>query len=80
MNAEIAPVEVTTRYVTTVDELGDAWAFVMAHLDCLGPDPRIVVKPVWISSPLDMDLDIQVPRRFEVLVEGMQSFKEADNG
>lgn len=66
------PVEVTTSYVTTVDDLTTAWAFVMAHIDTLGPDPHIDVAPVtW-----DHDSD-QQRRRFEVSVSGMVQ-KEAD--
>lgn len=66
-----APVEVTTRYVTTVDELPDAWAFVMERLDSVGPDPTVIIKPLWIYSPADMDSDHRAPRQFEVTVEGM---------
>ena len=28
-----APIEITTKYATSVDDLPDAWAFVMERLD-----------------------------------------------
>lgn len=66
------PVEVTTRYATTVDELADAWAFVMDRLDNVGPNPRITISPIWSYSPSEItDEDHEVPRRFEICVEGM---------
>ena len=65
---ERTPVEVTTRYATTVDDLHAAWAFVMARLDSVGPDPSIHISPVWTISSGD---DEYQPRRFEVVVEGM---------
>lgn len=60
-----APIEVTTRYATSVDELADAWAFVMAHVDKVGADPYIGIKPLWSSG------DDFTQRRFEVVVSGM---------
>lgn len=70
--SETAPVEVTTRYVTTTDDLQSAWAFVMDRLDLVGPDPTVQIKPLWIVSVADMDRDVErPPRQFEVVVEGM---------
>ena len=67
-----APIEVTTRYATTVDTLADAWAFVMAKVDVVGPDPRIEISPFWAISVHDMDRDDHVPeRQFSVVVSGM---------
>lgn len=63
-------VEMTIRYATTVDELTDAWAFVMARLDKVGPDPRITISPIWSFSVNGTD-DQDPPRRFEVTVSGM---------
>ena len=60
-----APVEVTTRYATSVDDLPAAWAFVMEHLDSVGPDPSIDIGPLW-SSVDDFNI-----RRFSVVVSGM---------
>lgn len=68
-----APVEMTTKYVTTVDDLPAAWAFVMDHLDRLGPDPEVHIKPIWIMSVSEaMDDPMNGPQRqFEVVVSGM---------
>lgn len=71
--SETAPIEVTTRYATTVDDLPAAWAFVMDRLDSVGPDPSIDIKPLWSWSVHDMDDDDAPtpPRQFEVVVSGM---------
>lgn len=68
-----APVEVTTRYVTTVDSLTAAWRFVMAYVDSVGLDPSVTIRPIWITPIADMDRDDAppTPRQFEVVVEGM---------
>ena len=68
-----APIEVTTRFATTVDDLTSAWAFVMDRIDRVGPDPSIHIKPLWSYSVHDMDRvdDFVPPRQFEVVVEGM---------
>lgn len=67
-----APVEVTTRFATTVDELSDAWAFIMAKLEDVGPDPSVEISPIWLR-PMDFagnDED-PWPRQFSVVVSGM---------
>ena len=64
------PIEVTTRYATSVDELTDAWAFVMDRLEKVGPDPRVTVSPTWTFHVSDIDTEQRPPRRFEVVVEG----------
>ena len=64
------PVEVTTTFATSVDDLAAAWAFVMAKVDQVGPDPRITVSPIWTISASAGD-DEEPPRRFEVSVSGM---------
>ena len=66
-NGTRTPVETTTRYATTVDDLSAAWAFVMDRIDAVGPDPTIRIEPVWTVGP-DSD---EVPRHFAVVVEGM---------
>lgn len=68
-----APSEVTTRYATTVDDLGAAWAYVMDHLEKVGPDPSVKISPVWVFSVHDMDREdlSEPPRQFSVVVEGM---------
>lgn len=62
------PIERTIRYATSVNELPDAWAFVMTYVDKVGPDPKIEISPYWVVSP-DSD---ETPRRFGVVVSGMQ--------
>lgn len=71
--SETAPIEVTTRYATTVDTLVEAWAFVMDRVDNVGPDPSIKISPVWSFSVHDMDRSdhLDPPRQFSVVVEGM---------
>ena len=67
-----APIEVTTRYATTVDELTDAFAFVMARLDSVGPDPEVIISPLWITPLSEMDNEGSFSRRqFSVVVSGM---------
>lgn len=71
------PVEVTTRFVTTVDHLADAWAFVMDRIDQVGSDPTVHIKPIWVYGVGDMidgldGADVSRPsRQFEIVVEGM---------
>lgn len=65
-----SPIEVTTRYATTVDDLPAAWAFVMSHLDSLGDDPSIEINPLW-NIGFDDSGDAQSPRQFSVVVSGM---------
>lgn len=72
--SEVAPIEVTTRYATSVPDLASAWAFVMARIDTVGPDPKITINPIWRISVQDMDSDYpgrEYPRVFEVVVSGM---------
>ena len=69
-----SPVEVTTRYATTVEGLPAAWAFVMAKVDSVGPDPSVEISPVWTISVQDMGNDEPeggYPRHFSVVVSGM---------
>lgn len=73
-----APVEVTTRYVSTVDDLPAAWAFVMARLDSVGPDPSVSIRPIRIVDVAEMhdafdghETTSGWTRQFEVVVEGM---------
>lgn len=73
MKIENAPVEVATRYATTVDSLTEAWAFVMDRVDKVGPDPSIKISPQWSFSVHDIDHAdaTEPPRQFSVVVEGM---------
>lgn len=63
----VSPVEVTTRYVTTVPELTDAFAFVMDRIDTCGADPMVSIRPTW-----RFDDNGDSTRFFEVTVEGMK--------
>lgn len=69
----MSPIEVTTRYTTTVDDLPSAWAFVMERVDQVGPNPSIKIRPIWIHNLHDMDRVDAPPavRQFEITVEGM---------
>lgn len=74
-------IEVTTKFVTTCDDLPAAWAFVMEHIDRVGPDPSIHIGPVWsisVGEVLEGRDSENPPRHFEVAVSGMvQHEKEA---
>ena len=62
-----APVEVTTTFATTVDDVAAAWVLVMDRVDLVGGDPQVVVNPVrWF-----VDDGEEFVRRFEVSVSGM---------
>lgn len=45
-----APLEMTTRYATSVDSLSDAWEFVMDHLEKVGDAPSVAISPEWSSE------------------------------
>lgn len=62
-----APIERTVRLATTVNTLTEAWAFVMEHLDEMGDDPSIEIRPQWIVSS-DSD---ENGREFSVVISGM---------
>jgi len=62
------PVEVTTRYATTVTGLAAAWQFVMSRIDAVGPDPRVEISPIWETHDPGVE---PWERRFEVVVSGM---------
>ncbi len=64
------PIERTTKYATSVDDLADAWAFIMERLDAVGPDPQITISPIWSFSASSLDVEQDPPRRFEVSVSG----------
>jgi hypothetical protein len=68
-----APVEITTTYVTSVATLPEAWAFVMEHIDKLGPRPTVRVDPRTIYAVNEIgDDDARGESLFEVLVSGMR--------
>jgi len=71
-------VEVSTKYVTTVADLPEAWEFIMDRLDQVGPDPHVVISPVWTKPWEEIKPSTEHqhesvgdwPRHFEVVVEG----------
>lgn len=65
-----APVEFLAQYATSVPDLQAAWAFVMAHIDRVGPNPSVKINPSWRFTP-------EAERRFEVVVAGSIEIKEA---
>lgn len=40
-------VEKFVKYSTTVMSLPEAWEFVMAHVDEVGPSPSVHIEPFW---------------------------------
>lgn len=74
--SRLSPVEFTACYATTVEALPDAWAFVMEHLEKVGPDPRIEISPVWVVDTMRPTED--VARHFSVVVNGMVEEEEGE--
>lgn len=74
MSELTAPIEVTTKYVTSVKTLREAWAFVMEHVDSLGDRPTIQITPKTIYG-FDQIADGEGSGEelFEVLVSGMRA-------
>lgn len=68
-----AATEVTTRYATHVDTITEAFAFVMEHLEKVGPAPEVNIGPCW-SSEDDFDSVY-----FGVVVSGMVEEKSDDS-
>lgn len=70
---EAAPVEVTTKYATTVPDLPAAWVFIMSKIDRVGPHPRIGISPVSAATVQGMldGADLEWSDAFEVVVQGM---------
>lgn len=59
-------VERTVTFATVVDDLSEAWAFIMARLDGLGLSPSMTISPLWEYGEGEESV-----RRFEVSVSGM---------
>lgn len=57
-----APIERTVRIATRVDDLPAAWAFIMAHIDAVGPRARVAINPYHDADDV---------AHFDVAVEGM---------
>lgn len=69
--AQRSATERTVKYATTVDDLTDAWAFVMQYVEEVGPSPQITISPMW---QIEWDGIGEAPpsdRRFEVAISGM---------
>lgn len=60
-------VEWTSRYVTTVDTIEEAFTFVMTYLDLVGPPPTISIDPIFLAAD-----EGEHPYQFEVVVEGQR--------
>lgn len=65
-------IEVTTKYVTVVPTVPEAFAFVMSVLDLVGEDPSIEIVPRW-------SLGDGLLREFEVSVEGTDEQEKFDS-
>ena len=78
-------VEITTKRVTTVDSVQEAFAFIMEHLDEVGDQPRIEIDPFTdlgagiVQMLEDPDADLLGVVRFEVSITNMV-VKERANG
>lgn len=42
--------EHTEKFATTVDEMTDAFVFIMEHLDRVGNSPSVQINPSWSSE------------------------------
>lgn len=69
--SDLRRIEVTTRYATNVETLAEAWAFVMDHVDRVGPDPMVTIKPTWYYGMGDDEDVNDGDRWFSVVVNGM---------
>lgn len=70
---KLSPVEITTKYATTVETLQDAFVFIMQYVDALGTDPFIKITPIHSYSMSDMDMeDPPCKHFFEVMVSSMR--------
>ncbi len=70
----MADVMYTAKYSTLVNEITEAWTFVMSHIEKVGADPQIFIGPEWgCGNPHDGDDEhgeCFSTRRFGVVVEG----------
>lgn len=70
-------VEFTAKYTTVVDDLTEAWTFVMQHLPLVGVSPNIhILSKLDSSGGKNLDED-GWGRVFEVVVEGTMTEAEA---
>lgn len=73
------PIEVITRYATTVDTMQDAWVFVMEHMDLLGTEPSVDIHPCWGVDSEDAAAEPEDKCHFHVIVEGSTEMKNEGN-
>lgn len=70
-------IEITTKRVTTVDSVQEAFAFIMEHLDEVGDQPRIEIDPFTdlgagiVQMFEDPEADLLGVVRFEVSITNM---------
>ena len=69
------PIEIVSKYLTTVETMSDAWEFVMEYIDELGDEPTVEIHPCW-----GVDDDDSETCHFHVMVEGCieRRFEEKD--
>jgi len=70
-------VEVSISYETVVDDLTEAWAFIMSRIEKVGIDPSVHIHPVKSGPPPLIQVLVgqeveEPPRKFHVRVEGIQ--------
>lgn len=79
-------VEITTKRVTTVDSVQEAFAFIMEHLDEVGDQPRIEIDPFTdlgagiVQMLEDPEADLLGVVRFEVSITNMVVKERVGNG
>lgn len=71
-----SPTEYTARYAKVVESIQDAFVFVMAHMEKVGPDVQVVISPVWSHEHDEAGDVIDARRVFEVSVSGMIELPE----
>lgn len=70
-------IEITTKRVTTVDSVQEAFAFIMEHLDEVGDQPHIEIDPFTdlgagiVQMFEDPEADLLGVVRFEVSITNM---------
>lgn len=71
-----SPTEYTARYAKVVPSVQDAFVFVMAHMDKVGPDVQVFITPLWTHEH-SIDGEVIEPKRmFEFAVSGMVELPE----
>lgn len=76
-------VEHTQQFETVVDDLAEAWAFIMSRIERVGPDPSVHIHPAKNAPPPMLQMLMQghveeSERKFHVVVEGTQREKRDD--